>query len=68
MPDGHEPVARLRVGRARQRLHLMATVDGLAMQPRCQVPERVDREETAELAPDVTRAMAELLDGRERPS
>jgi len=56
-----DPVARLRAGRIWQRIHLSATVQGLGMQPLCQVPERIDRERSAGLAPDFTDAMAVML-------
>ncbi len=53
--------SRLATGRAWQRMHLSATIDGLALQPLCQVPERIDREASAGLSTDITRAMAVLL-------
>ncbi|MBA3021805.1 hypothetical protein [Propionicimonas sp.] len=52
---------RLAAGRAWQRLHLSATDAGLAVQPLCQVPERIDRETSAGLPADFTTAMAALL-------
>lgn len=52
---------RLAAGRAWQRLHLSATDAGLAVQPLCQVPERIDRETSAGLPTDFTTAMAALL-------
>jgi hypothetical protein len=42
-------------------MHLSATAHGLGMQPLCQVPERIDREQLAGLAPDFTTAMAGML-------
>lgn len=62
--DPLDPSARLRVGRIWQRIHLSATVQGLGMQPLCQVPERIDRERSAGLAPDFTDAMAVMLPPR----
>jgi hypothetical protein len=62
--DPLDPTARLRVGRIWQRIHLSATVQGLAMQPLCQVPERIDRERSAGLAPRFTAAMASMLPER----
>lgn len=59
-----DPTARLRVGRIWQRIHLSATVQGLGMQPLCQVPERIDRERSAGLAPDFADAMAVMLPAR----
>ena len=56
-----DPAARLQVGRAWQRLHLSATVRGLGMQPLCQVPERIDREQSAGLPADFTSAMSAML-------
>ena len=52
---------RLDAGRLWQRLHLAMTVDGLSAQPLCQVPERIDRELSAGLAPDFGPAVAALL-------
>ena len=54
-------IQRLTAGRAWQRLHLSATNAGLAVQPLCQVPERIDRETTAGLPADFTTAMTSLL-------
>jgi nitroreductase len=59
--DPLDPIARLQVGRAWQRLHLSATVSGLGMQPLCQVPERIDRERSAGLPADFSSAMAAML-------
>jgi len=61
VPDPHDPVARLRVGRIWQRLHLNAARSGLAVQPLCQIPERIDRETSAALTPEVSTAMAAML-------
>jgi nitroreductase len=52
---------RLEAGRIWQRLHLAATVDGLGMQPLCQIPERIDRETSAGLRPEFTDAIAPML-------
>lgn len=62
--DRLDPIARLRVGRIWQRIQLSATVQGLGMQLLCQVPERIDRERSAGLAPDFTDAMAVMLPPR----
>jgi hypothetical protein len=59
--DRLDPIQCLRVGRIWQRIHLSATVDGLGMQPLCQVPERMDRERSAGLSPDFTTAMTAML-------
>lgn len=58
---------RLRVGRVWQRLHLSATVAGLAVQPLCQIPERIDRERSAGLAPEFSTAMSALLPSGTHP-
>ncbi|MGV8964888.1 MAG: Acg family FMN-binding oxidoreductase [Cellulomonas sp.] len=58
---------RLAAGRAWQRMHLSATTQGLAMQPLCQVPERIDREASASLRADFAPAMAALLPSGTRP-
>jgi hypothetical protein len=59
--DPRDPVQRLLVGRIWQRMHLYATMSGLALQPLCQIPERIDREASANLAPEVSTAMAAML-------
>lgn len=59
--DPQDPVQRLGVGRIWQRMHLKATNSGLALQPLCQIPERIDRETSAGLAPDVGTAMSAML-------
>jgi len=59
--DPGDPLQRLGVGRTWQRLHLAATATGLGMQPLCQIPERIDREASAGLPPDITTAMAAML-------
>jgi nitroreductase len=59
--DPLDPIARLRVGRIWQRMHLWATANGLAMQPLCQIPERIDRERTAGLPADFTTSMTAML-------
>ncbi len=59
---GHDDnTQRLAAGQLWQRLHLYATTQGLAMQPLCQVPERVDREQATGSDPIFTRALAGLL-------
>jgi hypothetical protein len=59
--DGMNSEYRLRAGRLWQRIHLQATVDGLAMQPLNQLPERADREVQLGLEPQFTRVLAELV-------
>jgi hypothetical protein len=59
--DPADRTGRLAAGRAWQHMHLSATAEGLALQPLCQVPERIDRETSAGLPTDFTRAMAALL-------
>lgn len=65
--DPLDVAQRLRVGRIWQRLHLSATVAGLAVQPLCQIPERIDRERSAGLAPEFTTAMSALLPAGSHP-
>ncbi len=65
--DPLDPAQRLRAGRIWQRMHLSATADGLAMQPLCQVPERIDRERSAGLPAHFTTAMSALLPARWHP-
>lgn len=59
--DPLDPIQRLGVGRIWQRMHLSATVNGMGMQPLCQVPERIDREQSAGLPADCSYAMAAML-------
>ncbi len=59
--DGGDIAQRLAAGQLWQRLHLSATAQGLAMQPLCQIPERIDRERATGDEPTMTRAFAGLL-------
>ena len=59
--DPRDPIQRLGAGRIWQRMHLSATANGLGMQPLCQVPERIDREQSAGLPADFSSAMAAML-------
>jgi nitroreductase len=59
--DPTDPVLLLGAGRSWQRMHLSATVGGLGMQPLCQVPERIDREQSAGLPADFSSAMSAML-------
>lgn len=59
--DPLDPAQRLQAGRIWQRMHLEATIKGLAMQPLNQIEERMDREQSAELAPEFTDAMTPML-------
>lgn len=62
--DPTDRAALLRTGRAWQRLHLAATLRGLAVQPLCQTLERIDRERTAGLPPVFSTELATLLADR----
>ena len=59
--DPHDPVQRLQAGRTWQRMQLAATIDGLVMQPLCQIPERIDREVSAGLPTDFGTGFAAML-------
>jgi hypothetical protein len=59
--DGGDNAQRLAAGRLWQRLHLAATTQGLAVQPLCQIPERIDRERATGIDPAFTRAFAGVL-------
>ena len=48
-------------------MHLTATANGLAMQPLCQIPERIDREQSAGLPAHFTTAMAAMLPAKWHP-
>ena len=58
--DGMELRQRIAAGRLFQRVHLAATVRGLAIQPLNQVFERIDRETAAGLQPTFGEPMAQL--------
>jgi len=59
--DGGDTAQRLAAGQLWQRLHLAATTRGLAVQPLCQIPERIDRERATAGEPIITRAFASVL-------
>lgn len=59
--DHMDNALRLRGGRIWQRIHLQATIDGLAMQPLNQIPERADREAQLNLEPRFTNVLADLV-------
>ena len=52
---------RMRAGRLWQRMHLWATVHGLAMQPMNQMAERADRETTQGISPRFGDALKTLI-------
>jgi len=54
------PAQRMQAGRLWQRVHLLATTRGLAMQPLAQTVERADRERSAGLTPVFTGALQEF--------
>jgi hypothetical protein len=58
--DLYDRPQALRAGRRWQRLHLLATAQGLAMQPINQAVELVDRERQQGRAPGAARVLAEL--------
>jgi nitroreductase len=59
--DRAKTAQRLIAGRFFQRVHLAATLRGLAVQPLNQILERVDREMAAGLAPTFGSSLAELV-------
>ncbi len=59
--DNQDHALRLRCGRLWQRIHLQAVIEGLAMQPLNQMPERADRERQLGLEPRFTQALAEIV-------
>jgi nitroreductase len=63
--DLYDRPQALRAGRMWQRLHLLATARGLAMQPINQPVELVDRERELGREPRAARALAELTGGAE---
>lgn len=58
--DASATDARVRVGRGFQRLHLRATLHGLALQPLNQVTERIDRERSLGRASTFEGLLADL--------
>jgi hypothetical protein len=65
--DPRNLALRLHVGRLWQRLHLTSTATGVSLQPLCQIPERIDREQSAGLPIDIATAMATLLPAGQHP-
>jgi nitroreductase len=65
--DRDDGAQLLEAGRAWQRMHLSATVAGLALQPLCQICERADREVSAGLHPEFGDAIAALLPAGTHP-
>ena len=61
VPDPRDAAQLVQTGRVWQRMHLAATANGLAMQPLCQIPERIDRETSAGLDPEFGDAAAGML-------
>jgi hypothetical protein len=59
--QNHENAQRMAAGRLWQRMHLWATVHGLAMQPMNQMAERADRETTQGIAPRFGNALKSLI-------
>ena len=59
--DGRDETQRMKAGRLWQRMHLRATVDGLAMQPLNQINERADREAEQGIEPRFGNALRGLL-------
>ena len=62
VPDLADRRATLLAGAAWQRLHLLATALGLAVQPLNQLPEMVDRQRQLRQPPRFARALDALLD------
>ncbi|QIN84551.1 hypothetical protein GBA63_19315 [Rubrobacter tropicus] len=63
MRDDRNDAQRIKAGRLWQRMHLWATVKGLAMQPLNQINERVDREAQLGMKPRFGKELEELLGG-----
>jgi hypothetical protein len=61
VPDPADNLQRINGGRLYQRLHLAATMQGIAMQPLNTLTERIDRERMLSVAPRFTQAVPELL-------
>jgi hypothetical protein len=65
--DSHDPTTRLQTGRLWQRLYLTVTDAGISLQPLCQIPERIDREQSAGRPADIGITMAALLPTGQHP-
>ncbi len=65
--DPRDRAQLLQAGRVWQRMHLSATVAGLALQPLCQILERADRETTTGRPPDFTEAIQSMLPAGSSP-
>src|SRR6202521_3901104 len=59
--DPTDNLQRINGGRLYQRLHLAATLQGMAMQPLNTLTERIDRERMLGVAPRFTQAVPEVL-------
>jgi hypothetical protein len=59
--QSQDNVQRMKAGRLWQRMHLWATVHGLAMQPMNQMAERADRETTQGITPRFGDALKALI-------
>ncbi len=59
--DKQDYSQRIKAGRIWERMHLWATTQGLAVQPLNQIVERAEREQSAGLAPEFTRALTALV-------
>jgi hypothetical protein len=65
--DSLDPTTRLQAGRLWQRLYLTVTDAGISLQPLCQIPERIDREQSARRRADIGITMAALLPTGQHP-
>ena len=61
------PTTRLQAGRLWQRLYLTVTAAGTSLQPLCQIPQRIDREQSAGRPADIGITMAALLPTGQHP-
>ena len=59
--DKQDYSQRIEAGRIWERMHLWATTQGLALQPLNQIVERAEREQSAGLARDFTKALTVLV-------
>jgi len=59
--DARDNAARIRGGRLWQRVHLLATTKGLAVQPLNQMSERADREQQLGIEPRFGKVLTELV-------
>ena len=65
--DSLDPRRALQAGRLWQRRYLTVTAAGTSLQPLCQIPQRIDREQSAGRPADIGITVAALLPTGQHP-